>query len=155
MAIQFELSFEGRQQTRLFFCTLDDRGIRLISLRNGKTLGITLPSADGQEAVIRKAYQAAGGLDPQMTSYIECHGTGTPVGDPIEVEALSRVFSKGRSPNDPLLIGSVKTNLGHSEAASGISGLIKVVLALENNRIPATIGVKKLNPKRKPLMIPP
>lgn len=89
-----------------------------------------------------------------MTSYIECHGTGTPVGDPIEVEALSRVFSKGRSSNDPLLIGSVKTNLGHSEAASGISGLIKVVLALENNKIPASVGVKKLNPKRK-LLVPP
>lgn len=84
-----------------------------------------------------------------MTSYIECHGTGTPVGDPIEVEALSRVFSEGRSPSDPLLIGSVKTNLGHSEAASGISGLIKVVMALENGTIPATIGVKKLNPKRE------
>lgn len=88
-----------------------------------------------------------------MTSYIECHGTGTPVGDPIEVEALSRVFSKGRSSNDPLLIGSVKTNLGHSEAASGISGLIKVVLALENNRIPASVGVKTLNPKRKLLVL--
>lgn len=88
-----------------------------------------------------------------MTSYIECHGTGTPVGDPIEVEALSRVFSKGRSSNDPLLIGSVKTNLGHSEAASGISGLIKVVLALENNRIPASVGVKTLNPKRNLLVL--
>ena len=113
---------------------------------NGKTPGITLPSADGQEAVVRKAYKKAG-LNFNQTDYVECHGTGTPVGDPIEVEAVSRVFSKGRQ--DPLLIGSVKTNLGHSEAASGISSLIKCTLALEKGQIPPTIGVTKVNPKIK------
>ncbi|KLU89210.1 hypothetical protein MAPG_08184, partial [Magnaporthiopsis poae ATCC 64411] len=113
---------------------------------NGKTNGITLPSADGQEAVIRKAYELAG-LGYGETDYVECHGTGTAVGDPIEVEALSRVFR--RPPGSPLLIGSIKTNLGHSEAASGISSLIKVAMALEKGRIPPTIGIKSLNPKLK------
>lgn len=79
---------------------------------------------------------------------MECHGTGTAVGDPIEVEAVSRVFKRPASA-PPLLIGSVKTNLGHSEAASGISSIIKVVLALEKKRIPPTIGVAKFNPKLK------
>ena len=113
---------------------------------NGKTPGITLPSALGQEAVIRKAYAKAG-LDFSQTAYVECHGTGTPVGDPIEVEALSRVFNDpGR---DTLLVGSVKSNLGHSEAASGISGVVKTVLALEHAKIPATLGVRNVNPKIK------
>lgn len=113
---------------------------------NGKTPGITLPSAIGQEAVIRKAYAKAG-LEFSQTAYVECHGTGTPVGDPIEVEALSRVFNDpGR---DALLVGSVKSNLGHSEAASGISGVVKTVLALEHAKIPATLGVRNVNPKIK------
>ncbi|TAQ85507.1 hypothetical protein B7494_g6164 [Chlorociboria aeruginascens] len=113
---------------------------------NGRTPGITLPSSEGQEAVIRKCYEKAG-LDFSQTAYVECHGTGTPVGDPIEAEGLSRVFGKlGR---DRLLIGSVKTNLGHSEAASGISGVMKTVLALEHGSIPATVGVGNVNPKIK------
>ncbi|TLS29970.1 hypothetical protein PpBr36_02598 [Pyricularia pennisetigena] len=114
---------------------------------NGKTNGITLPSADGQEAVIRKAYALAG-LGYDDTDYVECHGTGTAVGDPIEVEALSRVFRR-QPASRPLLIGSVKTNLGHSEAASGISSLLKVAMALECGRIPPTIGIGSLNPKLK------
>ncbi|KAI0886290.1 ketoacyl-synt-domain-containing protein [Annulohypoxylon maeteangense] len=113
---------------------------------NGKTNGITLPSADGQEAVIRKAYAQAG-LGYEETAYVECHGTGTAVGDPIEVEAVSRVFKKQEG--SPPLIGSVKSHLGHSEAASGISSIIKVVLALENKEIPPTVGVKSINPKIK------
>jgi len=114
---------------------------------NGKTNGITLPSADGQEAVIRKAYAKAG-LQHALneTAYVECHGTGTPVGDPIEVDAVSRVF-KNRMVGNPLLIGSVKTNLGHSEAASGFSSIFKVALALERQSIPPTIGVANVNPK--------
>ncbi|EAA36364.1 ketoacyl-synt-domain-containing protein [Neurospora crassa] len=113
---------------------------------NGKTNGITLPSADGQEAVIRKAYAQAG-LGFNETDYIECHGTGTAVGDPIEVEAVSRVFKKPQGA--PLLIGSVKSNLGHSEAASGLSSIIKVAMALEKGEIPPTYGVKNINPKIK------
>ncbi|KAL9091247.1 MAG: hypothetical protein Q9159_001542 [Coniocarpon cinnabarinum] len=114
---------------------------------NGKTNGITLPSADGQEAVIRKAY-ARSGLNPRDTQYCECHGTGTAVGDPIEVDALSRVMGKSERPN-PTLIGSVKTNLGHSEAASAISSIMKVSMAMEHKVIPETIGVKNVNPKIK------
>jgi acyl transferase domain-containing protein len=73
---------------------------------NGKTGGISHPSPEGQEAVIRQAYKNAGDLDPNLTGYFECHGTGTPVGDPIEVSAVGKVFASGRS-NEPLLIGSV------------------------------------------------
>ena len=115
---------------------------------NGKTNGITLPSADGQEAVIRKAYARAG-LNPQATQYVECHGTGTAVGDPIEVDALSRAMEKKNSGGDPTLIGSVKTNLGHSEAASAISSIMKVTMAMEHKIIPETVGVKNVNPKIK------
>ncbi|KAI1467743.1 polyketide synthase [Daldinia caldariorum] len=110
---------------------------------NGRTPGITQPSAKLQEAVIRKAYSSAG-LMFADTDYVECHGTGTPVGDPIEVDAIARCFSRSREL--PLLIGAVKTNLGHSEAASGITSLIKVILALEHGRIPPTRGVVRLNP---------
>lgn len=113
---------------------------------NGHTQGITLPSADGQHEVIKKAYKKAG-LSLDDTAYVECHGTGTPVGDPIEVEAVSRTF--GRNKSNRMLIGSVKSNLGHSEAASAISSLIKLTLALENSYIPATIGIKQINPKIK------
>ncbi|OTA98515.1 hypothetical protein M426DRAFT_258551 [Hypoxylon sp. CI-4A] len=110
---------------------------------NGKTPGIAQPSAELQEAVIRKAYSHAG-LSFSDTDYIECHGTGTAVGDVIEVEALGRCFARS---NSPLLIGSVKTNFGHSEAASGLTSLIKVLLAFDRNEIPPTFGVKNLNPK--------
>ncbi|KAI1453383.1 putative polyketide synthase [Annulohypoxylon moriforme] len=114
---------------------------------NGHTPGITQPSIDGQEAVIRKAYARAK-LNPSDTPFVETHGTGTSVGDPIEVEALSRVFKKNERSN-PLLLGAVKTNLGHSEAASGLTSLIKATLMLERGQIPATIGLKQLNPKLK------
>ncbi|KAL8833881.1 MAG: hypothetical protein Q9170_004028 [Blastenia crenularia] len=116
---------------------------------NGKTQGISLPSADGQEAVMRKAYAKAGLSNFNDTDYVECHGTGTPVGDPIEVEAVSRVFKRADGVSSPLLIGSVKTNLGHSEATSGLTSIIKATLCLEKARIPATIGVKNINPKIK------
>ncbi|KGO64075.1 Acyl transferase/acyl hydrolase/lysophospholipase [Penicillium italicum] len=112
---------------------------------NGKTGGISHPSPDGQEAVIRQAYKASGGLNPDLTGYVECHGTGTPVGDPIEVSAVGRVFSPGRK-DEPLLIGSIKPNLGHSEAASAMSQIMKAVLAMEHGEIPATIGIENFNP---------
>lgn len=113
---------------------------------NGKTSGISLPSATGQEAVIRKAYERAG-LSTDCTDYVEAHGTGTTVGDPIEIDALAKVFKHHTS--RPTLVGSVKTNLGHSEAASGLTSVIKVALALERGEIPPTIGVKRLNPSLK------
>ncbi|KAF2181508.1 hypothetical protein K469DRAFT_589235 [Zopfia rhizophila CBS 207.26] len=113
---------------------------------NGRTGGITHPSPDGQEACMRRAYERAGGLDPSLTGYFECHGTGTPVGDPIEVEGIGRIFADVRSSSAPLLIGSIKSNMGHSEPSSGIAGVMKAVLAIERGVIPPTIGIETLNP---------
>ncbi|PQE21953.1 polyketide synthase protein [Rutstroemia sp. NJR-2017a WRK4] len=113
---------------------------------NGRTGGITHPSPDGQEAVIRRAYERAGGLDPSHTGYFECHGTGTAVGDPLEVSAIGRVFAGSKSTQSPLLIGSIKSNMGHSEPSSGIAGVMKAVIAIEHGMIPPTVGLKTLNP---------
>jgi acyl transferase domain-containing protein len=109
---------------------------------DGKTAGMTLPSSESHEAMIRQTYFAAGISDYNQTGFIECHGTGTQTGDPIEVAAVANVFGeKG------IHIGSVKPNVGHSEGASGISSLIKVVLALEHQTIPPNIKFKNPNPK--------
>ncbi|KAJ5701472.1 polyketide synthase [Penicillium malachiteum] len=113
---------------------------------NGRTPGIIQPSVEGQKAVIRAAYRRAG-LDVNDTDYVEAHGTGTKVGDPIEVEAIAGVFS--HQTGRPTLIGGIKPNLGHSEGASGLSSVIKVTLALENKLIPATPGIKVINPSIK------
>ncbi|KAG9895476.1 ketoacyl-synt-domain-containing protein, partial [Aureobasidium melanogenum] len=112
---------------------------------NGKSQGINHPSSKDQEAVIREAYAKAN-LRYEDTGWFECHGTGTPVGDPIEVLAAGDVFASGRTPENPLLLGSIKTNIGHTEGASGLASIIKAVLSIENNLIPATVGVKRLNP---------
>ncbi|KAI5792026.1 hypothetical protein EDC01DRAFT_630520 [Geopyxis carbonaria] len=114
---------------------------------NGKTGGVTYPSPEGQEAVIRAAYAKAGIRNFGETGYFECHGTGTPVGDPLEIKAIGKVFAENRTPEDPLFVGSIKTNIGHSESSSGMSALFKSIFALETGIIPATIGVKTLNPK--------
>ncbi|KAI0115438.1 hypothetical protein GGR51DRAFT_546261 [Nemania sp. FL0031] len=113
---------------------------------NGRTGDITRPSIDGQELVIREAYRNAGGLPFKETSYFECHGTGTYVGDPIEVAAVGRVFAADRSADDPLLVGSVKSNIGHGGGASALASIIKVVLALENGAIPPIYDLKTYNP---------
>lgn len=115
---------------------------------NGKTSGITQPSAIGQEAVIQTAYAFAGNLNPDETSYFECHGTGTPVGDPIELNGITNAFLRN-SQRESLLVGAVKTNVGHAEAASAMASIIKVVLAMETGTIPASIGVNNYNPKSK------
>ncbi|KAF2806012.1 polyketide synthase [Mytilinidion resinicola] len=114
---------------------------------NGRSSGITHPSGAAQEEIIRKAYENAGGLPPSDTPFLECHGTGTRVGDPLEVEAAGKVFGPGRSDGDFLLIGSVKTNLGHTEGAAALAGIFKAVLALEAGAIPPSLGVKTLNPR--------
>lgn len=85
-------------------------------------------------------------LEPTDIDYVEAHGTGTPVGDPIEVQAVGSVFAAGRSPEQPLILGSVKANIGHPEASAGIAGLIKTVLALQNELIPAQIHLHNPNP---------
>ncbi|WP_423395908.1 amino acid adenylation domain-containing protein [Burkholderia sp. LMG 21824] len=107
--------------------------------------GLTVPSRDSQERVIRRALNQAG-LAPGDVSYVEAHGTGTSLGDPIEVEALAGVYGAGRAANEPLVIGSVKTNIGHLESASGIAGLIKVLLSFEHDRIPAHLHFTQPNP---------
>ncbi|KAI4098898.1 MAG: hypothetical protein LQ339_006204 [Xanthoria mediterranea] len=115
---------------------------------NGKTGGITRPSAKGQEAAIRQAYENAGNLSFSDTAFFECHGTGTQAGDPIEVSAIGNVFASSRSDahEDRLLIGSIKPSLGHTEGASGLASIMKVVLSLEAGEIPPTYGVENLNP---------
>ncbi|KAF2799143.1 hypothetical protein K505DRAFT_356833 [Melanomma pulvis-pyrius CBS 109.77] len=112
---------------------------------NGRTGGITRPSASGQESVIREAYRNAGGLPFGDTSYFEIHGTGTYVGDPIEVSAVGSVFASERAASDPLLVGSVKSNLGHTEGSSALAAIMKVVLAIENGAIPPIFQLETLN----------
>ena len=106
--------------------------------QDGKTLGVTLPNPEAQEALIRSVYAGAR-LDPHETLYVEAHGTGTVVGDNAEVQSLGNVFSeKPRDRN--LYVGSVKTNIGHLEAASGLAGLIKAVLVLKKQQIPPNLN---------------
>ncbi|GAA3196075.1 MULTISPECIES: type I polyketide synthase [Streptomyces] len=117
--------------------------------------GYTAPGVRGQAEVIRLAHLAAG-VSPDDISYIEAHGTGTPVGDPIEVTALAQAFDAdgtgGRTTRDtgaeePVALGSVKTNIGHTDTAAGVAGLIKTVLALEDRTLPATLHFTGPNPR--------
>ncbi|GGL61392.1 phthiocerol synthesis polyketide synthase type I PpsA [Streptomyces fumigatiscleroticus] len=105
---------------------------------DGRTEGIMAPSRTAQEHLLRSACRSAG-IDPADIDYVEAHGTGTPAGDPVEAGALAAVLGAGRPPGRPCLIGSVKTNIGHLEAAAGVAGLIKTVLALGRGLIPATL----------------
>ncbi|MFN8008640.1 MAG: beta-ketoacyl synthase N-terminal-like domain-containing protein [Terriglobia bacterium] len=113
--------------------------------QDGRSSGLTAPNGPAQEAVIRQAL-AAGGVGAGEVQYVEAHGTGTSLGDPIEVRALGAVYGEGRSKSEALLIGSVKTNIGHLEATAGIAGLMKVVLALQHGEIPGQLHLKQLNP---------
>jgi acyl transferase domain-containing protein/SAM-dependent methyltransferase len=110
---------------------------------DGRTPGISMPSTDAHEAMIRQAYKFAGISDFSQTGFVECHGTGTPAGDPIETEAVARIFG---GTEQGVYIGSVKPNIGHSEGASGLSSLIKVLLALEHRVIPPNIHFNDPNP---------
>ena len=96
------------------------------------------PSRSGQEDVLRRAVDDAG-LEPHSVGYVEAHGTGTKAGDPVELAALGAIFGRGRSPQEPLLVGSAKTNIGHTEAAAGLAGLIKAVLAVQKGTIPPSL----------------
>lgn len=112
--------------------------------QDGRTSGITAPNGPAQEAVIAAALQD-GGINPEEVGYIEAHGTATPLGDPIEMNALANVVGKRRS-DQPLVVGSVKTNIGHLEAAAGLAGLIKTLLVLQNGVIPPHLHLKSVNP---------
>lgn len=125
--------------------------------QDGLTNGLTAPNGPSQQAVIRQALEKAG-VQPNEISYVETHGTGTALGDPIEVNSLKAVLMEGRESDRVCWIGSVKTNIGHLEAAAGIAGLIKVVLSLQHKQIPPHLHLKQLNPYIKientPISIP-
>lgn len=113
--------------------------------QDGRTSGITLPNREAQEALMRQVY-AASGLDPQRIAYVEAHGTGTQAGDTTEAAAVGAVLGHGRPAQRPLLIGSVKTNFGHLEAASGILGVIKAALSLHHREVPPNLHFETPNP---------
>ena len=111
--------------------------------QDGRSGGLTVPNGPAQESVIRDAL-ASGHVNPSDVTYVEAHGTGTSLGDPIEVRALGAVYGENRSV--PLVVGALKTNLGHLEAAAGVAGLIKAVLVLQHGEIPPNIHLKHPNP---------
>ncbi|MEU0400891.1 amino acid adenylation domain-containing protein [Streptomyces sp. NPDC006197] len=113
--------------------------------QDGRTNGITVPNADAQVALIERVCAEAG-VAPGDLQYVEAHGTSTPVGDPIEAAALGRALSIGRKPGARCYVGSVKTNIGHTESAAGIAGLIKTVLSLKHRTIPPHINLTRINP---------
>jgi len=112
---------------------------------DGRKSGLTVPSADAQAALLRQAYADAR-IEPHEIDYIEAHGTGTAVGDPIETRALGHALGVRRPKEEPLLIGSVKSNIGHLEAAAGVAGLVKALHCVEHRTVPATIGIRTPNP---------
>jgi epothilone polyketide synthase D len=112
--------------------------------RSGQYL--TTPSEDGHQAVLTRAYAEAG-IDPSQVDYLEAHGTGTSVGDPIEVNAAIKVLGPGRTADRPLFLGSAKTNLGHCEAAAGMAGVIKVLLCIQHRMVPPSLHFGTPNPK--------
>ena len=115
---------------------------------DGRTSGITAPNGDSQRRVIQAALAAAG-IGPDEVDYIEAHGTGTPLGDPIEVDALGKVFRRKTADAPPAYLTSVKANIGHLEIAAGIAGLIKTVLLMQHERIKPQWFLEKLNPHIK------
>ncbi len=116
--------------------------------QDGRSNGITAPNGLMQQACIRAALEDAN-VKPADVGYFETHGTGTSLGDPIETEAMRAVMTEGREEGDQLIIGSVKTNIGHLESAAGISGLLKAIMTLENGQIPKHLHFKTLNPHIK------
>jgi len=113
--------------------------------QDGRSSGLTVPNRRAQEAVIRQAL-ANGNVQPLDIGYVEAHGTGTKLGDPIEAQALAAVLGPMRTADNPLVVGSVKANIGHLESTAGIAGLIKVILALQHQEIPRHLHFQSLNP---------
>lgn len=114
--------------------------------QDGKTAGITVPNGDSQKELFGDVYARAG-INPLDVSYVEVHGTGTGVGDPIEMNAVGEFFGEGRTEENRCIVSSVKSNIGHLEAASGIASFIKAICILNKKEIAPHIGMKKLNPK--------
>ncbi|KAF5520959.1 Reducing polyketide synthase FUB1 [Colletotrichum aenigma] len=114
---------------------------------DGKTPGITQPSSEAQAELIRSTYEDAG-LPFSDTQYFEAHGTGTPLGDPIELSAIGVTLGTGRNPDSgPLFVGSIKANVGHTEGCSGLAGVLKSIVCLEKGILVPTAGIEKVNPK--------
>ncbi len=113
--------------------------------QDGRTHGITVPNPDAQKDLIKRVC-SEGKVEPSSVAYVEAHGTGTPVGDPIEADAIGSIYGAGRSQDNPVVIGSLKSNVGHLEAAAGIAGVIKAVLCLQKNEIPALATLNNPNP---------
>ena len=113
--------------------------------QDGRSSGLTVPNGPAQESVIREALARAGASAADV-DYVEAHGTGTALGDPVELRALGNVFRDGRTPARPLRIGSVKTNVGHMEAAAGVTGLIKVLLSMQHGVIPPHLHLTQPTP---------
>ena len=124
--------------------------------QDGRSAGLTVPNGPSQERVIRDALRQAG-ASPADVGYLEAHGTGTPLGDPVEMGALGNVFGE-RNDSSPLWVGSIKTNLGHLEAAAGVAGLVKAILVLKHRKIPPHLHFRSPNPRmnwnRLPVRIP-
>lgn len=112
--------------------------------QDGRTVGISLPSSEAQVELIEQTYREAD-LDPAETSLVEAHGTGTPAGDPIEAASLSKTIAQRRPEHMPLMVGSIKSNIGHLEGASGIASVVKAVLMLEKNLILPNFDFRKPN----------
>ncbi|KTD57613.1 SDR family NAD(P)-dependent oxidoreductase [Legionella shakespearei] len=115
---------------------------------DGKSAGLTVPNGKSQEEVMRKALSQSQ-LNSTDISYIEAHGTGTSLGDPIEVHAINAVYGAPRDKAHPLYIGAVKTNIGHLESAAGVAGLIKVIIGLQNKKLYKNLNFNRLNPNIK------
>jgi len=114
--------------------------------QDGQTNGITVPNGEAQKAAIKKAcFQAK--IEPTEVQYVEMHGTGTPVGDPIEANALGETYASGRDKGNPCIIASLKTNIGHTESVAGVAGLIKTSLVLKHKKIPPHLHLKNVNPE--------
>lgn len=124
---------------------------------DGSSNGLTAPNGSAQEVLLRKALENAN-VKADQIQYVETHGTGTPLGDPIEVLALGSVLGQNRSEDNPLAIGSVKTQIGHLESAAGVAGLMKVVLALQHAEIPPHLHLQQPNPyipwEKLPVVVP-
>jgi acyl transferase domain-containing protein/D-arabinose 1-dehydrogenase-like Zn-dependent alcohol dehydrogenase/acyl carrier protein len=129
----------ARSSSSHIFCLVRGSAIN----QDGRVSGLTVPNGPSQQAVI-KAALADGSVDRQEIGLVEAHGTGTPLGDPIEVNSLVATFGEGRTL--PLIIGAVKTNIGHLEGGAGIAGLLKLALCVDNGTVPPNLHFKKLNP---------
>ena len=121
--------------------------IRASAMNNdGASAGLSVPSAVAQERMLDRAYRRAG-MKRSEVQYVELHGSGTAIGDPIEAAALGAVLGAGRAAAEPLAVGSAKTNIGHLEGAAGIAGLIKAVLAIEHRQLPASLNFERPHPE--------